>query len=108
MPPITPIKVRKGTKQEWIDANPVLLIGEPGAETDTGKMKFGNGASPWISLPYIGTGEGLPPGGEIGQILVKHSLEDFDAEWATASGNIDGGSASSVYTIDQIINGGGA
>lgn len=32
--------------------NPVLLVGEVGYETDTGKTKRGNGIAPWTLLPY--------------------------------------------------------
>ncbi len=41
-----------GTAAEWISANPVLLSGEWGKETDTGKMKNGDGVTAWNSLDY--------------------------------------------------------
>lgn len=47
-------KFRRGTASEWTTANPVLLAGEPGLETDTGKMKFGDGTTAWNSLAYFG------------------------------------------------------
>lgn len=46
-------KLRRGTAAQWTAANPVLNSGEPGIETDTSKMKVGNGISAWIALPYI-------------------------------------------------------
>lgn len=52
------IQVRKGTAAEWSTANPVLAAGELGLETDTGKIKGGNGTSAWTSLPYSGSGGG--------------------------------------------------
>jgi hypothetical protein len=30
-----------------------LRQGEPGFEYDTGKLKIGDGFTPWTSLPYI-------------------------------------------------------
>ena len=33
--------------------NPVLEIGEPGFETDTGQFKVGNGIAFWTELPYF-------------------------------------------------------
>jgi hypothetical protein len=39
--------------------NPVLHTGEPGVETDTGKLKIGNGVSHWLQLGYL-SGEGAP------------------------------------------------
>ncbi len=41
-----------GTAAEWTTANPVLLSGEWGKETDTGKMKNGDGVTAWNSLTY--------------------------------------------------------
>lgn len=52
------IQIRKGTAAEWIAANPVLAAGELGLETDTGKIKGGNGSTAWSSLPYSGSGGG--------------------------------------------------
>lgn len=47
------IQLRRGTRQEWIDANPVLADGEIGIETDTLKLKVGNGLSNWLSISYM-------------------------------------------------------
>ena len=44
---------KRGTAQRWIDVNPVLRQGEPGFEYDTGKLKIGDGFTPWLALPYI-------------------------------------------------------
>ena len=47
------IKLRRGTKQQWIDAYPIILdIGEPGLELDTDKVKYGDGLSEWQNLTY--------------------------------------------------------
>ncbi len=43
---------RRGTQAEWTAANPTLLSGEPGYETDTGRFKVGNGSTAWNSLTY--------------------------------------------------------
>lgn len=47
------IQMRRGTAAEWTAANPVLAAGEIGVETDTQKMKVGNGTSNWSSLTYV-------------------------------------------------------
>ena len=44
---------KRGTAQRWIEVNPILRQGEPGFEYDTGKLKIGDGFTPWTSLPYI-------------------------------------------------------
>jgi hypothetical protein len=46
------IQLRKGTAAQWTAANPTLALGEPGAETDTGRIKCGDGATLWNALPY--------------------------------------------------------
>jgi len=46
------IRLRRGTAAEWTSANPVLAAGEAGVETDTGKMKVGDGSTAWNALGY--------------------------------------------------------
>jgi len=46
------IQIKRDTANNWITNNPILLSGEQGFETDTGKMKIGNGQATWTSLPY--------------------------------------------------------
>ena len=47
------IQIRRDTAANWASANPVLAVGEQGYETDTGKMKIGNGSSTWNTLSYF-------------------------------------------------------
>ena len=44
---------KRGATQRWIEVNPVLKQGEPGFEYDTGKLKIGDGFTPWVNLSYI-------------------------------------------------------
>jgi len=46
------VQLRRGTEQQWYDANPVLAAGEVGIETDTNTFKFGDGSTAWNSLSY--------------------------------------------------------
>lgn len=48
----TQIKLRRGTASEWTSANPTLAAGEAGVETDTNKVKIGDGSTAWTSLNY--------------------------------------------------------
>ena len=48
----TRIKLRRDTAASWISANPILSAGEPGLETDTRKIKYGDGATAWRDLAY--------------------------------------------------------
>lgn len=52
------IQMRRGTAAQWTTANTVLSAGEWGAETDTLKVKIGNGSTAWNSLAYAGGGSG--------------------------------------------------
>lgn len=46
------IQLRRGTAAQWTAANPILADGEMGIESDTRKVKIGNGSTAWNSLPY--------------------------------------------------------
>ena len=50
----TKIQLRNGTAAEWTAKNPVLLKGEMGVETDTHKIKVGDGSTQWSELAYCG------------------------------------------------------
>jgi hypothetical protein len=57
----TLIKIRRDTAANWASNNPTLSLGEMAYETDTLKIKFGNGSSNWAALSYatLGAGGGL-------------------------------------------------
>ena len=44
---------RRDTAANWTSANPTLLSGELGYETDTNKFKIGNGTSAWSAIGYV-------------------------------------------------------
>ena len=77
------IQLRRDVASNWAVVNPVLANGEMGYEMDTGRMKIGNGLTPWNGLPYyVGNGSG-------------------------ANGVLDGGIPSSTYTDQAGIDAGG-
>ena len=43
---------RRDTAANWTSANPTLLAGEIGIESDTNKIKLGTGSTSWTSLGY--------------------------------------------------------
>ena len=47
-----PFPFRSDTAANWTAANPTLGQGEIGWETDTGKIKLGDGVTAWVSLGY--------------------------------------------------------
>jgi hypothetical protein len=75
----TVIKLRRDTAANWTSANPTLAAGEQGFETDTGKVKIGNGSTAWTSLSYSN------PGGAIAQSQVTDLADDLADKAPTAS-----------------------
>jgi len=47
------IQIRRDTAANWTSANPILAQGELGVETDTDKIKVGDGSTAWSSLGYL-------------------------------------------------------
>jgi len=62
------IKLRRDTAANWQFVNPLLSEGEPGIETDTGKIKYGDGTSYWNDLPYTYVETAVNVVGGIGDI----------------------------------------
>lgn len=84
------IQLRRDTAANWTAANPVLLAGEAGVETDSGRLKIGNGTQQWTDLEYLAgdAANGLPTGGDPGNVLLKSSYDNYDSSWVAT---IDGG-----------------
>lgn len=56
------IQLRNDTSAAWSAANPVLMQGEVGIDRDSGRIKIGNGVTPWNGLPFALTGPEGPAG----------------------------------------------
>lgn len=54
--PTYQIQVRRGTAAEWTAANTTLAAGEFGYETDSKRLKVGDGSAAWADLAYISPG----------------------------------------------------
>lgn len=52
------IQLRRDTAATWTAVNPVLRAGEAGYESDTRRLKVGDGTTAWNSLPYVNGGAG--------------------------------------------------
>lgn len=55
---MTQIKLRRDTAANFTSKNPVLGIGEPAYETDTKKLKIGDGTTAYTQLEYFSAGGG--------------------------------------------------
>jgi len=91
MPASTILQLRRGTAALWTSANPILAQGEEGYETDTGKMKIGDGITAWASLPYGG-----PTGPASTQVLESYG--------DGSDGNVTISSGVTVLSRDMFYN----
>ena len=56
------IQLRRGPAAQWAEENPILGQGEPGVESDTGRLKLGDGVTAWNARPYASAGPQGPAG----------------------------------------------
>ena len=47
------LALRNDTAANWAAVNPVLIKGEAAYESDTNKLKFGDGTTAYNDLPYF-------------------------------------------------------
>lgn len=47
------ILIRRDTTANWASSNPVLALGEIGADMELHRLKVGNGTSKWTELPFF-------------------------------------------------------
>lgn len=65
------IQIKRDTAANFTSNDPTLADGQPGYETDTGKMKIGDGSTAWTSLGYFSSGG--TPGGSDTQVQFNDS-----------------------------------
>ena len=74
----TKIKLRRDNSSVWQQHNPILSEGEPAYETDTGKLKIGNGITNYNALKYISLTDGeqrtIAWGDIVGSIATNQAL----------------------------------
>jgi archaellum component FlaC len=70
----TRMQQRRGTAEQWTDANPRLAAGEIGFETDTGKFKVGDDVNFWNDLAYFVNADDLS--GELDDYATQTYVND--------------------------------
>lgn len=92
------IQIRRGTASDWSTVNPTLAAGELGVETNTRKIKIGDGSTAWNSLSYIAADS--PAISEIAQDAINDALSMGSG--LTKSYN-DNGNTISISIDDSVV-----
>jgi len=106
------IQIRRDTASNWTSANPTLAQGELGVETDTSKIKVGDGSTAWASLSYlIDTGNYVTEAGT--QTLTNKTISSDDNTLSgfaassfvlsNASGNLDGTASQKAIPTGDVV-----
>lgn len=88
---------RRDTAANWTSVNPTLAAGEFGYETDTGKLKIGDGTTAWNSLEYLPLLAADMPYDNTTSGLASDNVQDAIDELAGLGGG--GGGATSVPIV---------
>jgi len=99
----TNIQLRRGTAAEWTAANPTLMSGELGLETDTTYYKIGNGSTAWNSLAY-GSFNGVIETGTITSAMILDGTivnGDINASAAIALSKLASGSSAQIIVANS-------
>ena len=73
------IQIRKDTAGNWTSNNPTPAAGEWCLETDTGKVKIGDGSTAWTSLGYAAET------GIVATVATKATLATYSTAWINIS-----------------------
>lgn len=76
------IQIRGDTAANWTATNPTPAPKQPCWESDTNKLKIGDGATAWASLPYFAAGGG----GSFAYTVTAHAVSY--TETATSGYNV--------------------
>ena len=96
------IQHRRDTAANWTSANPTLAAGQFGIETDTNKLKIGDGSTAWTSLAYF-TGGGAGSGDVTGPAsAVDEQIAVFDG--TTGKAIKDGGITVASLATDAEVS----
>ena len=107
------IQIRRDTASDWTSANPTLAQGELALETDTLKIKAGDGTTAWTSLAYYTLGVtgvlSLTGGALTGALTTNSTIDgrDVAADGVTADAALAraGGAMTGPITTNSTFDG---
>ena len=75
------IQIKRSTAASWTSNNPVLYVGEIGYETDTKKIKVGDGTTAWTSLAYSSVPLSLATLNDLGDVTISSAANGDFLRW---------------------------
>ena len=90
----TTFQLKRASEARWKELNLILAAGEPGFELDTGRLKIGNGQTPWKELDYIG-------GHNLTEEEVRQLIEEYLSEFKPSE-TVVGDDSSIVITDGKV------
>ena len=84
------IQLRRDAAANWTTDNPTLASGELGVETDTLKIKVGDGSTAWTALAYLGAGSGSSG-------AIETPFADYVINLTTSASDSDLGRGTKLY-----------
>ena len=98
------IQLRRDTAANWTSANPTLANGEQGYETDTGKMKIGDGSTAWASLSYYGSAGGSATDTYFNGSTVGGTTFDVTSDGVTVTATFEASGGGDIEIILSLIH----
>lgn len=96
------LQLRTGSATQWATSTRILAVGEPGVETDSGRIKIGDGTNLWSALPW--SGAAISKSGTNGSLTVNGAdVVVYSLPTATSDnlGGIKSSSGTGKVTVDS-------
>lgn len=96
------LQLRTGSATQWAASTRILAVGEPGVETDSGRIKIGDGTNLWSALPW--SGAAIVKSGTNGALTVNGAdVVVYNLPTATSDtlGGIKSSSGTGKVTVDS-------
>lgn len=96
------LQLRTGSATQWAASTRILAVGEPGVETDSGRIKIGDGTSTWSALPW--SGAAISKSSSNGSLSINGAdvvVYTLPTATADALGGIKSSSGTGKVTVDS-------